>query len=257
MTHVTEEQLVAYALDDAERPTRAARSIRTSRCAASAARRSRNCGVCWMAASELDVPERPADYGADGVGTPGAAAARSHTRHVSCQWRPWLAAAAVLLLTVGAFLIGRWSRPGADARAGRGGPSNRQRAASASASCWRRFPITSIAPSEGWSSSSTPTRAARSTSPPNRRGLATCSMRIASIDSRRAGRRRRRSSACWASSSRSCSTSSTAPAGCRPTNFNPLRSRIDDRSLVFKVRVTGADVRARQRALIHSGEKTS
>ena len=36
-----------------------------------------------------------------------------------------------------------------------------------------------------------------------------------------------------------------------------LRARIEDRSLVFKLRVTGADVRARQRTLIHPGEKTS
>jgi hypothetical protein len=39
--------------------------------------------------------------------------------------------------------------------------------------------------------------------------------------------------------------------------FHTLRARIEDRSLVFKLRVTGADVRARQRTLIHPGEKTS
>jgi hypothetical protein len=39
--------------------------------------------------------------------------------------------------------------------------------------------------------------------------------------------------------------------------FQALRSRIEDRSLVFKLRVTGADVRARQKTLLHPGEKTS
>ena len=48
-----------------------------------------------------------------------------------------------------------------------------------------------------------------------------------------------------------------SPSRLSADEFQSLRSRIDDRSLVFKVRVTGADVRARQRALIHSGEKTS
>ena len=40
------------------------------------------------------------------------------------SWRPWLAAAAVLMLTVGAFLIGRWSQPTPAPGAGRdGGPA--------------------------------------------------------------------------------------------------------------------------------------
>jgi hypothetical protein len=48
-----------------------------------------------------------------------------------------------------------------------------------------------------------------------------------------------------------------SPSRLSGDEFDALRSRIEDRSLVFKLRVSGADVRARQQALLHSGEKTS
>ena len=47
------------------------------------------------------------------------------------------------------------------------------------------------------------------------------------------------------------------PSTLSADEFHALRDRIEDRSLVFKLRVSGADVRARQRSLIHPGEKTS
>jgi hypothetical protein len=48
-----------------------------------------------------------------------------------------------------------------------------------------------------------------------------------------------------------------SPSRLSGDEFQALRSRIEDRSLVFKLRVSGADVRARQKTLLHSGEKTS
>ncbi len=48
-----------------------------------------------------------------------------------------------------------------------------------------------------------------------------------------------------------------SPTRVTADEFNALRSRIEDRSLVFKLRVSGADVRARQRTLRHPGEQTS
>jgi len=48
-----------------------------------------------------------------------------------------------------------------------------------------------------------------------------------------------------------------SPSTLSADEFHALRARIEDRILVFKLRVTGADVRARQRTLIHPGEKTS
>ncbi len=48
-----------------------------------------------------------------------------------------------------------------------------------------------------------------------------------------------------------------SPGALSSDEFHALRSRVEDRSLVFKLRVTGADVRARQKTLLHPGEKTS
>jgi hypothetical protein len=45
-----------------------------------------------------------------------------------------------------------------------------------------------------------------------------------------------------------------SPSQLTSDEFEAMRDRIEARSLVFKVRVTGADVRARQRALIRRGE---
>ncbi len=48
-----------------------------------------------------------------------------------------------------------------------------------------------------------------------------------------------------------------SPSQITSDEFEALRDRIEARSLVFKVRVTGADVRARERALIRRGESQS
>jgi hypothetical protein len=48
-----------------------------------------------------------------------------------------------------------------------------------------------------------------------------------------------------------------SPSRLTSEEFKGLRDRIEARSLVFKVRVSGADVRARQRALIRRGEAQS
>ena len=117
MIHVLEEQLVAYALDDADRTTRGEVEAHVA-----------VCGECrdalaelrrvLEAASELDVPARPADYGAavwarlaPQLSDPAGVKPRFHVAARMAAWRPWLAAAAVLLLAIGAFLIGRWTRP--------------------------------------------------------------------------------------------------------------------------------------------------
>jgi hypothetical protein len=48
-----------------------------------------------------------------------------------------------------------------------------------------------------------------------------------------------------------------SPSRLSAGEYDTLRSRIEERSLVFKVRVTGASVRARQRSLIQTGAPTS
>src|SRR4030095_8523923 len=108
MTHVTEEQLVAYALDDAEEGTRGEIETHVAAC--------RECREALeelrrilVAASEREGPERAGNYGAEVWARLEPRLSDRHARVVS--WRPWLAAAAVLVLTVGAFLIGRWWPP--------------------------------------------------------------------------------------------------------------------------------------------------
>jgi hypothetical protein len=48
-----------------------------------------------------------------------------------------------------------------------------------------------------------------------------------------------------------------SPSRLSAAEFDALRARIEERSLVFKVRVSGADVRARARTLRRPGEQTS
>ena len=63
MTHITEEQLVAYALDDAEAGTRAAVETHVESCAACRASLDEIRATLAESAA-LDVPERGDDYGA-------------------------------------------------------------------------------------------------------------------------------------------------------------------------------------------------
>ena len=48
-----------------------------------------------------------------------------------------------------------------------------------------------------------------------------------------------------------------SPARLSTAEFEALRARIDEQSLLFKVRVTSSDVRARERALRRPGVQTS
>ena len=48
-----------------------------------------------------------------------------------------------------------------------------------------------------------------------------------------------------------------SPSRLSEPEVRALQARIEERSLVFKLRVTGAQMRARQRTLFHNGEPTS
>jgi hypothetical protein len=48
-----------------------------------------------------------------------------------------------------------------------------------------------------------------------------------------------------------------SPSRLSEPELRALQARIEERSLVFKLRVTGAQMRARQRTLFHDGEPTS
>jgi Putative zinc-finger len=255
MTHVTEEHLVAYALDDAESMAR--RDVEAHLA---------SCGECrdslaelrrvLEAASELEVPERSTDYGAE-VWARLAPHLHDRPARLVVTLRPWLAAAAVVLLTVGAFLIGRWSRP---AQA----PMQVATTLTASPAAAIRERVVLAALSDHLDRTE---RGLVELVNADDHGTIDISAEQAwardLLDANRLYRQSARGTASPAIVSLLGELEPIlldivhSPSRLSPDEFQSLRSRIDDRSLVFKVRVTGADLRARQQALIHSGEKTS
>jgi hypothetical protein len=255
MTHIGEEQLVAYALDDAE-GTRIAIETHLASCAACRAELEELRRVL-LAAAELDAPQRPPGYGADVWARleprlPG----KARSRHVA--WRPWLAAAAVLLLAIGAFLAGRWSRPtevpARMANAGRPSPdasSIRERVVLAALGDHLERTERALVELVNTDGSGTVDISAEQ------------SWARDLLDANRLYRQSARGAASPALVNLLGELEPIllaivhSPSRLTADEFQSLRSRIDDGSLVFKVRVTGADVRARQQTLIHAGEKTS
>jgi len=119
MTHIAEERLVAYALDDAAPEDRAAIEAHLRQCVACRDARDELHRVLAAAAS-IEVPARGSDYGAQVWArlAPHLPAWRHPRRRFEVP--RWLAnpagagsliwaAAAVLLIAVSAFVIGRWS----------------------------------------------------------------------------------------------------------------------------------------------------
>ena len=257
MTHVAEDHLIAFVLDDvepAERQTSQAHLEQCEACRAEAAALRET----LEAASAQPVPERGDDY--------GAAVWRASSR--SSKTLGWRRRAR--RRGAGGSRPRRcWSpSPARSSPAGcRVRPRRRQQwharfrrtqAPFASVSSWPRSATTSIAPSETLTEIVNAERR-RSRGHLGRAGLGP-----------RSARRQQALSAVRARRGRSASLSQVldelepvlldivhSPVELSADEFHALRSRIEDRSLVFKLRVTGADVRARQQTLIHPGEKTS
>jgi hypothetical protein len=275
MTHITEEQLVAYALDDAEAGTRAAVETHVESCAACRASLDEIRATLAESAA-LDVPDRGDDYGAQVWGRLesrldegahlGTSAPQHRTSaprhsgtpaHVMLRPAPWLAAAAAVLLTVGAYWLGRHnagidSAPTAPAsvQASLGTEAIRERVVLAALG--EHFDRTER------------TLVELVNSQPGRRVDISAEQAWAR-DLLEANRLYRQ-----AAGGQSPALSqvledlepvlleiANSPSQLTSDEFETLRDRIEARSLVFKVRVTGADVRARQRALIRRGESQS
>ena len=283
MTHITDEQLVAYALDDVEAGTRAAVDAHVD-----------SCGTCRTSLDEiratlnqaaaLEVPERGDDYGAsvwtsiesrlgESRSTEGShlgTSAHQHRTsapqhsgtpaHRPVRLAPWLAAAATVTLVVGAYWLGRHN----------------------AATDSPQAPIVAQAPS----SPSLGTDAIR-----ERVVLAALGEHldrtertlVELVNSQSGNRVDISAEQTWArdlldanrlyrraAGGKSPALSqvlediepvllelANSPSQLTSDEFEALRNRIEARSLVFKVRVTGADIRARQRALIRRGELQS
>jgi len=273
MTHITDEQLVAYALEDVEAGTRAAVEAHVETCAD--CRGSLDEIRATLAESAtLDVPDRGDDYGAkvwqsiesrldesrsnetSHLSTSAlqhGTSARRHSRtlaRLAVRLGPWLAAAATVALTVGAYWLGRHnagigSAPPAplSARASLGAEAIRERVVLAALG--EHFDRTErtlvelvnsqpghrvdISAEQTWArdlleANRLYRQAADGKSPALSQVLEDLEPVLLEI--------------------------ANSPSQLTSDEFETLRDRIEARSLVFKVRVTGADVRARERALI-------
>jgi putative zinc finger protein len=258
MTHLAEEQLIAYALGDADEQTRQAVDAHAAECETCRAEIDA-LRATLEAAAESVVPERGDTYGAAVWARlePQLPSAPSRVR-ATMNWRGWLAAAAVLLAVVGAFLAGRFSRETTV-------PQHVARATN-TASDRRAIRERVVLAALGDHLDRTE-RALVELVNTDANGTVDISAEQAwardLLDANRLYRQSVRGAGTPAIASLLDDLEPVlldivhSPSTLSADELHVLRARIEDRSLVFKLRVTGADVRARQRTLIHPGEKTS
>lgn len=283
MTHITDEQLVAYALDDVEAGTRAAVDAHVD-----------SCGTCRTSLDEiratlnqaaaLEVPERGDDYGAsvwtsiesrlgESRSTEGShlgTSAHQHRTsapqhsgtpaHRPVRLAPWLAAAATVTLVVGAYWLGRHNAATGTPEA----PIVAQAPSSPSLGTDAIHERVVLAALGEHLDRTERTLVELVNSQSGNRVDISAEQTWARdlLDANRLYRR--------AAGGKSPALSqvlediepvllelANSPSQLTSDEFEALRNRIEARSLVFKVRVTGADIRARQRALIRRGELQS
>ena len=257
MTHLSEEQLIAFVLGDAPEGTSAAAEAHAATC-----ERCRNeieaVRATLEVAADSKVPERDDEYGA-------RVWARLEPRLPARQVLPygllsvrrgWLAAAAVLLAVAGAFVAGRLSR---EAR-----PAGPVVASTAPNQSTIRERVMLSALSEHFDR--TEHTLLELVNAGGTGDVDISAEQAWARDLIDANRLYRQSASAAASPALTQLLDELepvlldiahSPSHLSPDDFQALRSRIEDRSLVFKLRVSGADVRARQRTLLPPGEKTS
>jgi anti-sigma factor RsiW len=262
MNHITDDDIVAYALDEVEAGTRAATAAHLEECAACRAAHAEIAATLSLAA-RLEVPERGEHYGAEVWARiePRLDAARLRRSAASARQarggfaaRSWLAAAAVALIAVGAYWLGRHSVAPptvvetAEERATPDRGAIRERVVLAAlgehldrterglvqlvnADAGARIDITA---EQTWARDLLEANrlyrqaASGADAPALSQVLDDLEPVLLEI--------------------------ANSPSRLTSEEFRALRERIEAGSLVFKVRVTGADVRARQRALLRPGE---
>ena len=265
MTHVADDQLIAYALGEAEAGTHAAVEAHLEECATCRGELDA-LRLVLEAAADVPVHERGDHYGAEVWARLEpkllAAAAR---RAAAPAWRTWLAAAAVLLIAAGAFLAGRWSRTPdriAQTTPAVSGAAAPQAAIADRAAIRERVVLAALGDHLDRTE-----RTLVELVNADAGGTVDISAEQAwARDLLEANRLYRLSSRGAASPALVHLLDELepvllaivhSPSRLTADEFNALRGRIEDRSLVFKLRVSGADVRARERSLRHPGEQTS
>lgn len=262
MNHITDDDLIAYALDDVEVGTHASTAAHLETCAACRASLDEIVATLSLAA-RLEVPERGERYGAEvwarieprlGEGRLRRSAASARQARGGFAARSWLVAAAVALIAVGAYWLGRHSvapAPVIETAEERPAP---QRGAI-------RERVVLAALGEHLDRTERTLVELVNAEPGVRVDIS--AEQAWARDLLEANRLYRQTATGADAPALSQVLDdlepvlleiANSPARLTSEEFMALRERIESRSLVFKVRVTGADVRARQRALLRPGE---
>ena len=272
MTHIPEDDLIAHALGEASPGTEGAVTAHLE-----------TCGTCRVALDEIaatlkiveraEVPERGDEYGAEvwsrleprlaGRGAPpphaserivGAGLQPRTSGWLEPRARAWLAAAAALVIAAGAFWLGRQSTSPSPAV-----EVARESAPPASGAIRERVVLAALG--EHLDRTERTLVELVNAEDDGRVDLtAEQSWARDLLEANRLYRGATRDADAPALSQVLDDLEpvlleiANSPARLTSEEFKALRDRIEARSLVFKVRVTGADVRARQRALLRPGE---
>jgi hypothetical protein len=259
MNHIPEDLLIAVVLDEAEPHTRAEVDRHVAGC-----ERCRNDAEevrrVLRAAAADEVPERGEDYGAQvWARLEPRLPARARPAWTWTDLRPWLAAAAVALLALSAFIVGRWS--GAPTESTRDSAVAREMSTDPRA-VRQRVVLAAIGDHVERAE-----RALVELAHTTDAGTVDISAEQAWARQLLDANRLYRQSLQDASSPGLADLLGelepillelvNSPSRLSEPEVRALQARIEERSLVFKLRVTGAQMRARQRTLFHNGEPTS
>jgi hypothetical protein len=259
MNHIQEELLIAVVLDEAEPRTRADVELHLAGCEPCRKEAEEVRRVLRAAISD-DVPERGPDYGAHVWARlePRLPADAGH-RSRWADARPWLAAAAAALLAVSAFVIGRWSGAPLD--------TTRDSAAVHEVSTDPRSVRERVVLAAVGDHFERAERALVELAHTTDEGTVDIGAEQAWARQLLDVNRLYRQSLQDASSPVLSDLLGelepillelvNSPSQLSEPELRALQARIEERSLVFKLRVTGAQMRARQRTLFHHGEPTS
>jgi hypothetical protein len=263
MTHVGDDLLTAVALGDATSDERERVEAHVKACAACRDILEDTRRVL-KATSDLEEPGRGDEYGA-------RVWARIEPRLPktagdSAAWlgasRGWLAAAAVLLIAIGAFLAGRWSHDTPQTQTQAPTATRAQHGESATQSIRERVVLAAL----GDHLDRTERALVELVNADSAGTVDITAEQAWARDLLEANRIYRQSASGAASPALVALLGELepvlleivhSPSRLTADDYDALRARIEDRSLLFKVRVTGASLRARQRSLIHTGAPTS
>ena len=262
MTHITEDDLVALALDDAPDELRTAAEQHLPACAACTAAMEEIRATLGAAAAAGDVPERGDEYGAQvwaAIESRLPSRERGTPARVVVRWRPWLAAAAALLLAAGSYWLGRQSATTPSSTGAGPTATNAPGAAASAAGIRERVVLTAL----GEHLDRTERTLVELINSDPGAQVDISAEQAWARDLLEANRIYRQSTGAQAPALSQVledlepvlTEIANSPSRLTSEEFETLRARIDARSLVFKVRVTGAGVRARAQALIRGESK--